>query len=203
MNLDGTQSRNSFAHLSIDADRIGLVVTTIASVSLAWAAVTMVPDLLQAPRKPLAAEVPQCLRILALLLALIGGRRMFRGAQQGKPLVLAALVLYAIITAAVSLRRLADPGVIALLASCAALYYATATSRLRPLRLAIVPRDKCARTPPAPFVSREDPPPRHGTRSAAQERVLTRDASPVGHSKGERPKAALSTSRTRSPDRVS
>jgi hypothetical protein len=56
---------------------------------------------------------------------------MYRGAEHGKPLVLTGLALFALMTAAASLRRLADPAAVAVLLSCVILYYLAATSRLK------------------------------------------------------------------------
>jgi hypothetical protein len=74
------------------------------------------------------------LRLLAAVVGLVGARRMYRGVGNGKPLALTGLVLYALASVLLSVRRLGDPVVIALLIGFALLYYLTATSRFWPAR---------------------------------------------------------------------
>jgi hypothetical protein len=120
--------------LSLSAERLGLVLSALAFAALLWAGVALATDLLVSPRKPLGTELVDAIRVAASLLALIGGRRMYRGAEHGKPLVLTGLVLFALMTAASSLRRLADPPTVGVLASCVVLYYLAATSKIKSTR---------------------------------------------------------------------
>ena len=120
--------------LSVSAERLGLVLSAVAFAALVWGGVALATDLLVSPRKPLGTELVDAIRVAASLLALIGGRRMYRGAEHGKPLVLTGLALFALMTAAASLRRLADPATVAVLLSCVVLYYLAATSRLKSSR---------------------------------------------------------------------
>jgi hypothetical protein len=89
-------------------------------------------DAFGTPRRPLAAWLLDAVRVLAGVLALTGGRRMYRGADNGKPLVLIGLVLYGLAGVLLSVRRLADPVSILLVLAWGAVYYVTATSRSRP-----------------------------------------------------------------------
>jgi hypothetical protein len=120
--------------LSLSAERLGLVLSALAFAGLVWSGVALATDLLVSPRKPLGIELVDAIRVAASLLALIGGRRMYRGAEHGKPLVLTGLALFALMTAATSLRRLADPATVAVLLSCVVLYYLAATSKLKSAR---------------------------------------------------------------------
>jgi hypothetical protein len=81
------------------------------------------------------------MRLLASVLGLIGGRRMYRGAQDGKPMALMGVLLYAAVTLAAGFRRLSDPWVAIQLASCAALYTLTVFSRFGSPRSADVEAD--------------------------------------------------------------
>jgi hypothetical protein len=120
--------------LSLRAEHLGLVLSALAFAALLWAGVALATDLLVSPRKPLGTELVDVIRVAASLVALIGGRRMYRGAEQGKPLVLTGLALFALMTATSSLRRLADPPTVGVLASSVVLYYLAATSKIKPTR---------------------------------------------------------------------
>jgi hypothetical protein len=128
-------SRVDFSpRLSVSAERLGLVLSAVAFAALVWGGVALATDLLVSPRRPLGTELVDAIRVAASLLALIGGRRMYRGAEHGKPLVLTGLALFALMTAAASLRRLADAATVAVLLSCLVLYYLAAISRLKSSR---------------------------------------------------------------------
>jgi hypothetical protein len=66
---------------------------------------------------------------------------MFRGSQDGKPMALVGILLYAAVTLAAAFRKLSDPWVVAQLASCAALYALTVSSRFGSPRSADVEVD--------------------------------------------------------------
>jgi uncharacterized membrane protein len=128
-------SRGDFRpRLSVSAERLGVVLSAVAFAALIWGGVALATDLLVSPRKPLGTELVDAIRVAASLLVLIGGRRMYRGAEHGKPLVLTGLALFALMTAAANLRRLADPATVAVLLSCVVFYYLAATSRFKSSR---------------------------------------------------------------------
>lgn len=118
----GVGSRGLASRLSLDAGRLGVVVTVLAFACLVWALAGLASDLVATQRRPVGLELADGARLLASVLGLIGGRRMFRGAQSGKPLTMMGLLLYAAVTLAAGFRRLSDPWVVTQLASCAVLY---------------------------------------------------------------------------------
>jgi hypothetical protein len=119
--------------LSIDGRKLGAFLAAIALVGLAWAGVSLVMDVIGTPRRPVGVALLDSMRLLAGVLALVGGRRMYRGVQNGKPLALIGLVIYGLASALLAVRRLGDPVVIALILGWALLYYLTTVSRLRPI----------------------------------------------------------------------
>jgi hypothetical protein len=120
--------------IAADARKLGGFLAAIAFLGLVWALVALMIDAFGSPRRPLAAGLLDAVRVLAGVLALIGGRRMYRGADNGKPLVLIGLVLYGLASALLSVRRLADPVSILLALAWGTAYYVTATSRSRPVQ---------------------------------------------------------------------
>jgi hypothetical protein len=121
--------RPSPPSLSLDSGKLGVVLAAFAFTGLLWALGGLASDLVATPRKPLGAELAGGIRLLASILGLIGGRRLYRGAENGKPLMVTGLLLYALVTLATGFRRLADPSVITILASCAVLFVLTLLSR--------------------------------------------------------------------------
>jgi hypothetical protein len=130
----GGPRRPSSPPLPLDAGKLGVALAAFAFAGLLWALAGLASDLVATPPKPLGAELVDGVRVLASVLALIGGRRVYRGAQHGKPLVMTGLPLYALVTLAAGSRRLADPWVVALLASCGVLCVLTLLSRFAPPR---------------------------------------------------------------------
>jgi hypothetical protein len=126
--------RRRLSRPSIDARILGSVILTIAGAALVWATTALVSELLMPRPAPLAVELMDGLRLLASLLAFVGGRRMFRGARSGKVLVLLGVAAYAAVTVAVNMGRssLSDPATAVPLAACVVLYYLAATSDLLP-----------------------------------------------------------------------
>jgi hypothetical protein len=150
----GVRSRFELPRLSLDAGRLGVVLAALAFAVLVWGLAGLVSDLVAAPRKPVVMERVDGMRLLASVLVLIGGRRMYREAQDGKQLILIGLLLYALVTLAAGFRRLADPSVMAVLASCALLYVLTLLSRFGWPRPAEVEADQGGdRAPSASRVS--------------------------------------------------
>jgi hypothetical protein len=121
------------SRFSIDARKLGVFLAAIALVGLAWAGISLVIDVVGTPRRPVGVALLDSTRLLAGVLALVGGRRMYRGVQNGKPLALIGLVIYGLASALLAVRRLGDPVVIALILGWALLYYLTTVSRLRPI----------------------------------------------------------------------
>ena len=117
---------------SIDAQELGVLLAAVAFVGLVWAVLSLLTDATATPRHPAGVALLDSVRLLAAVLALVGGRRMYRGVESGKVLVLTGLVIYALAGALLGLRTLADPVVILLLLSWALLYYLTAVSRFAP-----------------------------------------------------------------------
>jgi hypothetical protein len=118
--------------IAVDARKLGVLVATLAFAGLVWAVLALLIDVFGTPRRPVGAALLDAVRVLAGLLVLVGGRRMYRGADNGKPLTLIGLVLYGLASALLSVRRLAEPSSILLALAWAVLYYVTATSRSRP-----------------------------------------------------------------------
>ena len=131
----------AISRLSPDAGRLGVVLAALAFAGLAWALAGLASDLVAAQRRPVGLELVDGMRLLASVLGLIGGRRMYRGAQDGKPMALMGVLLYAAVTLAAGFRRLSDPWVATQLASCAALYTLTVFSRFGSPRSADVEAD--------------------------------------------------------------
>jgi hypothetical protein len=102
-------------------------------VALAWAGTSLLMDVFGTPRRPVGVALLDSMRLLAGVLVLAGGRRMYRGVQNGKPLALIGLVLYGLASVSLAVRRLGDPGAIALILGWALLYYLTTVSRFRPV----------------------------------------------------------------------
>ena len=120
------------ARPSPDARKLGVFLAGIAFAGLVWAGVAFLTAALGTPRHPAGVALLDALRLLASVLALVGGRRMYRGMQSGKTLVMVGLVIYALASVLLAVRRLADPIVILFLLSWALLYYLTAVSRFGP-----------------------------------------------------------------------
>jgi len=120
------------SRFSIDARKVGVFLAGIALVGLAWAGTSLVVDVFGTPRRPVGVSLLDSTRLLAGVLALVGGRRMYRGVQNGKPLALIGLVIYGLASALLAVRRLGDPVVIALMLGWALVYYLTTVSRFRP-----------------------------------------------------------------------
>jgi hypothetical protein len=120
--------------LSLDARKLGVLLAGIALVGLVWAAASLFMDVFVTPRRPVGVGLLDSLRVLAGVLALFGGRRMYRGVPNGKPLALIGLVLYGLASVLLAVRRLGDPVAIALMLGWAVLYYLTTVSRFRPVQ---------------------------------------------------------------------
>jgi hypothetical protein len=129
------------SRLSLDAGRLGVVLAALAFAGLAWALAGLASDLVAPQRQQVGLELADGMRLLASVLGLIGGRRMYRGSQDGKPMALMGILLYAAVTLAAGFRKLSDPWVVAQLASCAALYALTVSSRFGSPRSADVEAD--------------------------------------------------------------
>jgi hypothetical protein len=120
--------------LSLDGRKLGVFLAAIALVGLVWAGAALLMDVLVTPRRPAPVALLDSMRLLAGVLALFGGRRMYRGVPNGKPLALIGLVLYGLATVLLAVRRLGDPVAIALMLGWALLYYLTTVSRFRPVQ---------------------------------------------------------------------
>jgi hypothetical protein len=131
--LAGRELRVRPSRFSIDARKLGVLLAAIALVGLAWAGISLAIDVFGTPRRPVGLALLDSTRLLAGVLALVGGRRMYRGVQNGKPLALIGLVIYGLASALLAVRRLGDPVVIALMLGWALLYYLTTVSRFRPV----------------------------------------------------------------------
>jgi hypothetical protein len=117
--------------LSLDARKLGAFLAAAAFVGAVWAAVSLLSGAFGTPRHPAGVALLDSLRLLGGLLALVGGRRMYRGTQNGKLPALIGLVIYALASVLLTVRRLGDPVVVLLLLGWAVLYYLTAASRFR------------------------------------------------------------------------
>ncbi|MDQ6742434.1 MAG: hypothetical protein M3Z97_05930 [Candidatus Dormibacteraeota bacterium] len=115
-----------------DARKLGVLLAAVAFVGLVWAVFSLLTDALATPRHPAGVALLDSMRLLTSVLTLVGGRRMYRGMQNGKVLVLTGLVIYALASVLLAARQLADPVVVVLLLSWAVLYYVTAVSRFGP-----------------------------------------------------------------------
>jgi hypothetical protein len=122
--------------LSLDARKVGVFLAAIALLGLAWAGLSLLMDVTGTPRRPVGVALLDSVRLLAGVLALVGGRGMYRGVQNGKPLALIGLVLYGLASVLLAVRRLGDPVAIALMLGWALLYYLTTVSRFRPVQQA-------------------------------------------------------------------
>jgi hypothetical protein len=130
----GTPLGVRLPRIALDARKLGAFLAAIAFLGLVWALAAVIIDAFGTPRRPLGAGFLDAVRVLAGALALIGGRRMYRGADNGKPLLLIGLVLYGVASVLLSVRRLADPVSILLALAWGVAYYVTATSRSRPVQ---------------------------------------------------------------------
>jgi hypothetical protein len=120
--------------LSLDANRLGVFLASVGFAGALWAVITILAALLSTPRKPLGVDVAGALQLLGAVLVLVGGRRMFRGVQNGKPMALIGLLIFALASLLLFARRLGDPVVLGLLLAWGLLYYLTMLSRFRPTR---------------------------------------------------------------------
>ena len=123
----------SLPRLSLDARPLGLLLAGLGVLALLWSAVALFGELFGSGRHAPATELLDAVRLVACLLVTIGGRRMWRGLESGKPVVLIGLVLFGLSALLLGLRQLAHPvAMLLLVLAWTVLYYVTAASRLRP-----------------------------------------------------------------------
>jgi hypothetical protein len=131
---DGRPAGVRVPRLSLDARKLGVFLAGIASLGVLWAVISILAGVIGAPRRSLGVDLAEALGVLGSALVLVGGRRMYRRVQNGKPMALIGLVIYLLASLLLLARRLGDPVVLGLLVAWAVLYYLTTLSRFRPLQ---------------------------------------------------------------------